>query len=55
MIGQLVVDGACWLLTVDLLGELAVQECVFDIKLVHRPLTRRDEVENSAYCRRLDH
>ena len=35
------------LVTVDSLGQLAMQECVLDIELMHGPATRGSEVQHA--------
>lgn len=42
------IDVAYGLLTVDTLRELAVQECILDIELMHRPATGSREREDNA-------
>jgi hypothetical protein len=54
MIGMLGVDEPSGLLTVHLLGEMAMEEGVGDIYLVHRPSSGSGEVQNSPDHARFD-
>lgn len=42
------VDELCGLMAIYTLGQVAVQECVFDIELVNRPAPGSSKVEDGA-------
>jgi hypothetical protein len=44
-----------WLAAVDGLSQSAMEKCILDIKLVHRPRPRESQRENSVHCSRLHH
>ena len=55
MIGVVLVDEASWLVAVDALGEIAMQERILDVELVYCPPPCRGEVKDSPDGCRLDH
>lgn len=55
MLGVALVDEAGRLLTIDVLGEKALQERIVDIHLVHRPVPGRNKGEDDVDRGRLDH
>lgn len=54
MVGVFFVDEAGGLMAVDAFGKFAVEECILDVELVHRPSSNGGEVEHSADRRWFD-
>lgn len=55
MIWAGVIDESCWLVAADTLRQIAMEKCVLDVELVHRPSTRRSQMENCSDGCRFDH